>query len=55
MPQWGFLVTTSVLASHLRVVLRTHDPAALDPELRRLALATFSTALAFTAGIWMVS
>lgn len=55
MPQWGFLVTTSALASHLRVVLRTFDPAALDPELKRLALATFATALAFTAGIWMVS
>jgi 1,4-dihydroxy-2-naphthoate octaprenyltransferase len=54
MPQWGFLVTTSVLASHLRVVLRNHDPAALDPELKRLALATFATAIAFAVGLWMV-
>ena len=54
MPQWGFLVTTSVLASHLRVVLRNHDPAALDPELKRLALATFATAIAFAVGLWLV-
>jgi 1,4-dihydroxy-2-naphthoate octaprenyltransferase len=54
MPQWGFLVTTPVLASHLRVVLRNHDPAALDPELKRLALATFATAIAFAVGLWMV-
>ena len=54
MPQWGFLVTTSVLASHLRVVLRNHDHAALDPELKRLALATFATAIAFAVGLWLV-
>lgn len=54
MPQWGFLVTTSVLASHLRMVLRNHDPAALDPELKRLALATFATAIAFAVGLWLV-
>ena len=54
MPQWGYLITTSVMASHLRIVLRNHDPAALDPELKRVALGTFATALAFSIGLWMV-
>jgi len=55
MPQWGFLVTTSVLATHLRAVLRTSDPQRLDPELKRLALGTFATAIAFSVGLWLVS
>jgi 1,4-dihydroxy-2-naphthoate octaprenyltransferase len=55
MPQWGFLVTTSMLATHLRAVLRNSDPQRLDPELKRLALGTFATALAFSAGLWLAS
>lgn len=55
MPQWGFLITSSALASHLRVVLRSIDPRNLDPELKRLALGTFATALAFAAGLWLVA
>jgi 1,4-dihydroxy-2-naphthoate polyprenyltransferase len=54
MPQWGFLITTPALATHLRTVLRTHDPASLDPQLKKLALGTFATAVAFAAGLWMV-
>ena len=54
MPQWGFLITTSLLASHLRLVLRNNDPAGLDPELKRLALGTFATAIAYAVGLWMV-
>jgi 1,4-dihydroxy-2-naphthoate octaprenyltransferase len=54
MPQWGFLITTPVLAAHLRQVLSTHDPAALDPQLKKLALGTFATAVAFAIGLWMV-
>ncbi|MCW5899064.1 MAG: 1,4-dihydroxy-2-naphthoate octaprenyltransferase [Flavobacteriales bacterium] len=54
MPQWGFLITTPMLAAHLRQVLRTHDPAALDPQLKKLALGTFATAVAFSIGLWMV-
>lgn len=55
MPQWGFLITTSALASHLRTVLRSTDPSGLDPELKRLALGTFVAALAFSAGLWLVT
>lgn len=51
MPQWGWLITFPVLGTHLRTVLRAHDPASLDPQLKRLALATFFTALAFSAGL----
>lgn len=54
MPQWGFLITMPVLAAHLRQVLNTHDPAALDPQLKKLALGTFVTAVAFSIGLWMV-
>lgn len=54
MQQWGFLITTPALATHLRSVLGTHDPAALDPQLKKLALGTFATALAFALGLWMV-
>lgn len=51
MPQWGWLITFPALGAHLRTVLRAHDPASLDPQLKRLALATFFTALAFSAGL----
>lgn len=51
MPQWGFLITAPLLATHLRQVLSNHDPALLDPELKRLALGTFFTAIAFSIGL----
>lgn len=54
MPQWGFLITTPLLAAHLRQVLNTRDPAALDPQLKKLALGTFATAIAFSIGLWLV-
>jgi hypothetical protein len=44
-----------MLATHLRAVLRNSDPQRLDPELKRLALGTFATALAFSAGLWLAS
>ncbi|MBL7982503.1 MAG: 1,4-dihydroxy-2-naphthoate polyprenyltransferase [Flavobacteriales bacterium] len=50
MSQWGFLVTAPALASHLKTVMGTFDPAALDPQLKKLALGTFATALAFSIG-----
>ena len=53
MPQWGFLITTPLLASHLRQVLANREPAALDPELKRLSLGTFFTAIAFAAGLML--
>lgn len=51
MPQWAFLLVAPVLASHMRTVLRAHDPSSLDPQLKKLALGTFFTALAFSAGL----
>jgi len=54
MQQWGFLIATPALGTHLRSVLSTHDPAALDPQLKKLALATFATAIAFALGLWLV-
>lgn len=51
MPQWGWLITLPALATHMRTVLRAHDPASLDPQLKKLALTTFFTALAFSAGL----
>lgn len=54
MPQWAFLITTPVLAAHLKQVLNTSDPAALDPQLKKLALGTFATAIAFAIGLWVV-
>jgi 1,4-dihydroxy-2-naphthoate octaprenyltransferase len=51
MPQWGWLITLPALGTHLRTVLRAHDPATLDPQLKKLALTTFFTALAFSAGL----
>lgn len=53
MPQWGFLITTPALGTHLRSVLQSHVPASLDPQLKKLALGTFATALAFSLGLWM--
>jgi len=53
MPQWCYLITTPLLATHLKQVLRTHDPAALDPQLKKLALGTFATAIAFALGLWL--
>ena len=53
MSQWGFLLTTPLLAAHLRQVLNTRDPATLDPQLKKLALGTFATAIAFAIGLWL--
>lgn len=51
MPQWAFLLMAPALASHMRMVLRSHDPASLDPQLKKLALGTFFTAIAFSIGL----
>ncbi|HRD51747.1 MAG TPA: 1,4-dihydroxy-2-naphthoate polyprenyltransferase [Flavobacteriales bacterium] len=51
MPQWGWLIAMPALGAHMRTVLRAHDPASLDPQLKKLALTTFFTAVAFSAGL----
>lgn len=54
MPQWLFLITTPALAAHMRTVLSAHVPASLDPQLKKLALTTFATALTFALGLWWI-
>ncbi|MBK7945627.1 MAG: 1,4-dihydroxy-2-naphthoate polyprenyltransferase [Flavobacteriales bacterium] len=55
MPQWGWLITLPALGTHMRTVLRAHDPSSLDPQLKKLALTTFFMALAFSAGLILVA
>lgn len=45
--QFIFLVLIPFFIIHLRKVFTTTPPAALDPELKKLALATFGTAILF--------
>jgi 1,4-dihydroxy-2-naphthoate polyprenyltransferase len=49
--QWLFLVTLPVLVLHLKAVITNAEPRELDPELKRLALFTFFTALTFSLGL----
>lgn len=49
--QWIYLVTVPFFAIHLKRVFTTSPPAALDPELKKLALATFVTSLLFGLGL----
>lgn len=51
MPQWAWLITLPALGTHLRTVLRAHDPASLDPQLKKLALTIFLMALTFSTGL----
>ncbi len=46
--KWLFLPTLVLPMVHLRNVLRTHDPALLDPELKRSALGTFVISVMFS-------
>lgn len=49
--QFLFIVPYVLIALHMRRVMKVRDAAALDPELKRLALGTFFTALAFSLGL----
>ena len=49
--KWLFLVGYLPIAIHLINVWRKRDPASLDPELKRLALGTFATAITFSIGL----
>ncbi len=51
--QLGYLITLPFFIIHLRKVFTTTPPAALDPQLRQLALATFATVLLFGLGLMM--
>lgn len=49
--QFGYLVMLPFFVIHLKKVFTTTPPAALDPQLRQLALATFGTVLLFGIGM----
>jgi 1,4-dihydroxy-2-naphthoate octaprenyltransferase len=49
--QWLWVAPYTLVALHLRRVALTPVPAALDPELKRLALATFLTSIVFSLGL----
>lgn len=45
--QWVYLITLPFFIFHLRKVFVNTVPSSLDPELRKLALATFATVILF--------
>ena len=49
--QFIFLLSLPLFARHLRVVLQNKVPAALDPQLKILALSTFILVLLFGMGL----
>lgn len=48
--QWLFVLTLPLFIRHLRVIITHREPAAIDPELKRLSLATFFTVMLLVAG-----
>ncbi len=48
---WLFLLVVPGLIVHLKRVLTTTEPRALDPQLKVLAMGTFFTALLFALGV----
>lgn len=50
---WLFLVGFVPVFIHAVRVQASTDPKTLDPELKRLALGTLLTAVAFSAGLWL--
>ncbi len=49
--QFLFIAPYFLIDLHLRRVMKNREAPALDPELKRLALGTFITALAFSLGL----
>lgn len=49
--QWIYLIIAAPLISNLRAVMSFDDPAALDPELKKVALTTFLFSLTFGLGL----
>ncbi len=49
--QWIYVVTLPFFVIHLKKVYTTTPPAALDPHLKKLALATFATVLLYGIGM----
>ncbi|HLN52323.1 MAG TPA: 1,4-dihydroxy-2-naphthoate polyprenyltransferase [Lentimicrobium sp.] len=49
--QWIYLITLPIFIMHLKKVYTTTPPAALDPELKKLALATFATVVLYGVGM----
>lgn len=51
--QFIFLITAIFFVNHLIVVFRNKVPAELDPQLKKLALATFATVIIFGISIML--
>ncbi len=49
--KWLFLVGYLPIVIHFFGIWRKSDPATFDPELKRLALGTFATAITFSIGL----
>lgn len=49
--QFLFLAMTLIFSKHLAIVFRNKIPAELDPQLKKLALATFFTVIIFGASL----
>ena len=50
---WLYAIGTVPIVLHLIKVWRNTDPHKLDPELKRLALGTFATAITFSIGLYL--
>lgn len=50
---WLFLIGLVPVLVHAVRVQQNADPKLLDPELKRLALGTFLTAITFSIGLWL--
>ena len=51
MSHWIYIVCFAPLIKHLRFVDENEAPIDLDPELKKLALTTFSLSLLFSIGL----
>lgn len=49
--QWIYIVTLPFFVRHLKLVMKNNTPASLDPELKRLAIATFFTVILYGLGM----
>lgn len=49
--QWIYIVSLPFFVRHLRLVMNNNTPASLDPELKKLAIATFFTVILYGLGM----
>lgn len=49
--QWIYIVTIPFFVKHIRIVIENSNPVLLDPELKKLAIATFITVVLYGIGM----